>query len=200
MSLESVSRLADLTGRAKETVSKAVKAAGLTPIVRGKAHLYESREVIPLLFDALDAEQLDLTKERARLAHHQANRTQLEEDALRGRLVPIEDVERNWSEMIAAARAKLLALPQRIAQIAIAGTTIRDIEQSCRDEIYGALSELGGGSQPGGEGVAAAAAADGGRVGGSKKASQSRGKRGAGKVAKRKGAASGRANGGAQPV
>lgn len=201
MPLESITRIAEFTGKAKETVSKVVKAAGLKSVAGGKtgrAHLYESRDVVPLLFDALDPDQLDLSKERARLAHHQANKVSLEEDTLRGKLVPVEEVKRNWCEMVAAARAKLLALPQRIAQVAVGGSSIREVEESARKEIYDALRELGGGAQPGGEGVDSPAAPDDSAVGRGKKGAQSRGKRGARKVAKPKGATHRRADGGAK--
>ena len=165
MPLKSISEIADFLGKARETVTKAVKAAGMTPIVEGRSHLYESREVAPLLFDALNPDELDLSKERARLAHHQANKTSLEEDTLRKRLLAADEVAQTWTEMVGAARAKLLAMPQRIAQIAIAGNTIREIEESVRNEVYGALSELAGDTQAGHASVDAAAPIDGGGMG-----------------------------------
>lgn len=189
MSLESISKIADFLGKARETVTKAVKSAGMTPVIRGKAHLYESREVAPLLFDALNPDELDLTAERARLAHHQANKAHIESDVLAGKLVPAEDVERHWSEMVAASRAKLLSLPQRIAQVAVAGRTIREIEASCRQEVYDALNELGRGVPEGNAGVDPATDDDGSGMGGGEKVSKPRSKRGTRKMEKRQGAA-----------
>lgn len=80
--------------------------------------------------------------ERARLTHHQANKTALEERQLEGVLIPAVDVEAAWSDMVLAARAKLLALPGKLATVAVASTTLREIEDAARTEVYAALMEL----------------------------------------------------------
>src|SRR5690606_21626476 len=89
---------------------------------------------------------LDLTTERARLAHWQSIRAELDAKQRQGELVPIEDVERNWSEMIAAARSKLLALPSRLAPVVMAVRDRREVEEAARRVVYEALTELGGGA------------------------------------------------------
>ena len=143
MSLESTSRLAELTGMARETVAKRLKEAGMTPEVQGKAKMWETRDALPILYDAVaEAGQYDLTAERARLAHHQANNEQLKECQARGELIPAEQVQSRWAAMVMAMRAKMLALPGRLASKAMTATTIREVEDYAREEIYFALDEL----------------------------------------------------------
>lgn len=80
--------------------------------------------------------------ERARLTHHQANKTALEEQVLQGSLITAEEVESVWSSMIGAFRARMLSVPGRAAQGVIATADISEAEQIIRDLVYEALSEL----------------------------------------------------------
>lgn len=114
-----------------------------------------------------EGDDLDLVAERARLTHHQANKTALEEDILRRRLIPAEDVAEEWSNRTAAMRAKLLALPTKLATAAMAATSLQDVQTLATDEIYAALGDLSAetderavslGPAPIGEGPEAAAA------------------------------------------
>lgn len=198
---ETAAKLLNLTPR---RVQQLAKEQIIPKAERGK---YELVRIVPAYIKYLqdrsigqDAAPTDYHSEKTRLTRAQAEKAEIESLALRGRLVPVDEVKASWSEMVAAARAKLLAMPQRIAQIAIAGTTIREIEESVRNEVYSALADLGGGAAGNSESVAAAAEDDDRGVGGGKTAPKSRSKRGARKVAKRKSAPSGGANGSAKPV
>lgn len=51
MSMESISALAELTGKDRRTISRLIRAARLKPVIKGKAHLYESQAVLPLIYD-----------------------------------------------------------------------------------------------------------------------------------------------------
>jgi phage terminase Nu1 subunit (DNA packaging protein) len=84
---------------------------------------------------------LDLTAERARLAKFQADKTELEVAVLRGDLIPGEIVKDVWGDYIAAARAKLIALPSTAAP-RVAGGTVREVELELRDLVHQALTEL----------------------------------------------------------
>ncbi len=131
-------------------------------------------------------EPLDLTAERARLAKFQADKTELEVAVLRGDLIPGEVVKATWGDYIAAARAKLIALPSTAAP-RVAGGTLREVELELRDLVHQALAELKdydpADYQPGrgrtadagvGADDGAAAEADGQRVGGRPPRAQSR--------------------------
>jgi phage terminase Nu1 subunit (DNA packaging protein) len=86
--------------------------------------------------------EYDYDAERARLTHHQANKTALEEQVLQGSLITAEEVESVWSSMIGAFRARMLSVPGRAAQGVIATADISEAEQIIRDLVYEALSEL----------------------------------------------------------
>lgn len=85
---------------------------------------------------------LDLNLERARLAHHQANKTQVEESLLKGELVRTLDVIEVWSALYSSARAKLLALPRKLAAILIHAETQDEAEAGAEKEITAILGEL----------------------------------------------------------
>jgi len=80
-----------------------------------------------------------------RLAYHQANEKALQVKALEGELVPADQVRGMLEQVITNARAKLLGLPTRAAQAAIAATGLHQIENDIRDIVYEALDELAAG-------------------------------------------------------
>lgn len=69
----------------------------------------------------------DLTRERARLAKEQADKQALQNEALRGSLVPAEEVKREWAAVLRTVRSKVLAVPSRVRQ-ALAHLTAHDVE------------------------------------------------------------------------
>lgn len=143
--LMSINHLAEITGKARRTVKN--RCVDLDQHKRGnrRAIYYESSEALPRIYGAdvddgkpSDAQQ----REQARLNHHKANIEELKEAKIRGELVPIEAVERVAADMIGAARAQLLALPTKVAPMAIAAASARECEERLRVEVNAALSEL----------------------------------------------------------
>ncbi len=80
--------------------------------------------------------------EKARLTHHQANKAELESKVMEGKLLDAEEVVHEMSGIVSELRSRLLALPLRVAQVAISDTTLNEIESNCRDEVYAMLEEL----------------------------------------------------------
>lgn len=140
MSLESLNRLSELTGFTHRTIKGRI-ADLLVPIIEGRSHLYESRDVFPLLYSGADGVEYDLVSERARLAHHQANNEAIKEQVAMGQLIPAELVVKNGAAMVAAARAKILGAHNKIKN------RFSDIPPAAIDELEGilieALDELG---------------------------------------------------------
>mgnify|MGYP003586346038 CR=1 FL=1 len=87
-----------------------------------------------------DGAVYDYDQERARLTHHQANAAALEEQTKQGRLIPADLVKQTWSDLIMAARARLLALPSKLA--GCAGSDPAEVEAQARAIVYEALREL----------------------------------------------------------
>ena len=87
--------------------------------------------------------EFDLTEERARLAHHQANIAALDEKVKEKTLIPADVVVDRWQQIAANVRARLLALPPQLgATCANLGTA--DVERKANDLIRQALEELAG--------------------------------------------------------
>ena len=80
--------------------------------------------------------------ERARLTHHQANKTALEEQVLGGALIPAETVAMVQTKMLGAFRAKCLSIPTKTAPRVVYLTDLAETEGELRNAIYDALSEL----------------------------------------------------------
>jgi terminase small subunit / prophage DNA-packing protein len=87
----------------------------------------------------------DLTTERARLAHHQANIAALDEDVKRKTLIPAELVKSKWQDMIASTRARLLSMPTRIAASCVGRDEV-EIEHLAREIVNQSLDELARGN------------------------------------------------------
>lgn len=152
MTIVNKTQLAEIIGKTPQTLTTWQKN-GL-PIhsdgTRGQANQYDTVEVIAWLLRrevgkltvGEDGTVHDYEAERARLTHHQANKTELESDVLRGRLIPAKTVEAVQGKIIGAFRAKCLSLPTKIAPRLGYLTEVVEIENEIRTAIYDALSEL----------------------------------------------------------
>ncbi|MCP3850112.1 MAG: hypothetical protein GY694_07755 [Gammaproteobacteria bacterium] len=139
MSLYSISALNELTGIDRRTIKKRLE--NLTPVIDGSSHKYETKQALPLLYGVDDGEY-DLTEERARLAHHQANKTSLEEQVLKGDLIPAEEVLSKWEKMVSNFRAKMLAIPTKTSHLLINVGEFDEVESILKTQVYEALKEL----------------------------------------------------------
>lgn len=144
--------LSEILGKSERTLTTWQKN-GL-PIAldggRGAQNQYDTEAVIDWLINreisklTIDDEGRihDYEAERARLTHHQANKTALEEEVLKGSLLKAELVDRVWGDMISAFRAKMLSLPTKTAAQLINESDIAVIESVLREQVYEALTEL----------------------------------------------------------
>lgn len=133
--------------------------------------------------------RLSLDAERARLAHAQAIRTEIEVSKLRGELIEVAAVFRVWGKVVTDLRSRLLAIPTRATPLLIGCRTMPKIRDELERQIHEALNELAainpaqylvdGDARP----APAAAKAKGKRVGRSKPRVKSRKRGRARKVA-----------------
>jgi phage terminase Nu1 subunit (DNA packaging protein) len=148
-------QLAEIVGKTEKTIREWQLNEGL-PVqlsgVQGRSNKYDTAEVINWMIARSQSKTVSDGKgyayeaERARLTHHQANKTALEEQVLAGKLLPADEVEQAWLDMAMAMRAKLLSLPGKLATAAVAATTLREVEQAARAEIYAALNDIANGA------------------------------------------------------
>lgn len=90
-------------------------------------------------------DQYELTAERARLAHHQANKTELEEQELRGVLVKVEEVVDIWTNSISNCKTRLLGLPNKLTHQILAASDHKVALALFESGIHEALDELANG-------------------------------------------------------
>ena len=82
----------------------------------------------------------DIAEEKARLTKAQADLAEIKLGVARGDLVPAAEVEREWRNVFAAVRSRLLAVPSRLRQVMDA-----EAAREADMEIRAALNELGNG-------------------------------------------------------
>jgi phage terminase Nu1 subunit (DNA packaging protein) len=84
----------------------------------------------------------DGKKERARLTKAQADKEELEVAALRGDLVAADQEAAVWTAYLANVRAKLLAIPHKIAPRVLIVTDLAEAQGLIEGEIHECLKEL----------------------------------------------------------
>ncbi len=109
---------------------------------KGVSWVFVLADVVAWLNERNTGESADLAKERALLAREQRKKTTLERKRIERELIPAEEVKLNWLGMVSNMRARLLALPSRMAPMVAGMTKAFDIEQAIREEVYIALTEL----------------------------------------------------------
>lgn len=136
MSLESVNRLAELTGRDRATVARRLAGLVATPGPKN-AQLYESRDALPLLVEpaTAGADRLSLEQERAALARAQREKTELAIAREQGQLIPIELASRLIGTAFAEVRAGLMSQHNTIAAEFpdLPAATVRRIQDANRE-------------------------------------------------------------------
>ena len=85
---------------------------------------------------------LVLADERARLAKEQADAKEMENAVLRGDLVYIADVAKEVEGALTKVRAKLLAVPNRVAPECHASATVAEVQSVIDAAVREALLEL----------------------------------------------------------
>jgi len=125
---------------------------------RGQANSYPARELVAWYLDYkinqlignVDGEVLDLNQERARLARAQTSRQELAIQRERGELLPAPLITVTWQSLVGAARARLLAIPSKLAARLASENRVPVIQAELQREVYEALNELASTGMPDG--------------------------------------------------
>lgn len=152
MSLVNKTHLAEILGKSQQTLTTWQKNG--MPIFaegsNGQANQYKTEDVIQWLINreigklTVDDEGRvhDYEAERARLTHHQANKTELESKVLKGQLIHAETVEQVQGDMVSSFRSKILAIPTKAAHSMIGLDDLNEAKDILKEYLYEALSEL----------------------------------------------------------
>lgn len=109
---------------------------------KGTQTFFDIRKVVDHRIGREDRKTTNLTTERARLARIQGDKAEQEMAVRSGELCLLSEVGEHWTDMVMALRAKLLAMPPRIALAAIDASSVKQIEDVTTEMLYEALEEL----------------------------------------------------------
>lgn len=183
-------KLAEIFGVSEAALTKWQKAG--MPIKEkaektGMQSKYDTKDCIAWYVQYKGRADHNLSAEKARLTHHQANKTAIEEEALKGKLIDADIVLQAWVDRTLKMRAVLLALPTKLASVALAAKSLIEVRDYCTQEIHRALHELSATDYNDNREMASdaesTASPESERVGGGKPPTKRRSKRGAGAVA-----------------
>lgn len=146
VNVEAIAKALNLTTRRVHQL----KAEGLPTVGRGQYELGPCMAwYIRYLQNALEKrgpnvnpDTPDLLAEKTRLAREQGDKLAIENSIKRGELVYVNDVVQTWADHIASARAKLLAMPTKLAPQLVSQSNANVIASRIREEIDNALDEL----------------------------------------------------------
>jgi len=111
----SITQLHELTGKARETITKRLEGR-LKPTRRdGRTIYYSPRAALPLIY--LDEEQLDPGQERAKFDRSRNEGQELKNAVDRAELVPASAVVRTWAAKVVMVKSRMRALPAQAAAL-----------------------------------------------------------------------------------
>lgn len=111
-----------------------------------RAHtLFIEHRVMPMFSTPDDGESLDTARRRKEVAV--ANLKELQEQQVRGSLVPKDQAEDWLVQIITEAKTVLLAIPRRLAVVLSGESDPRGVEDKLRAEIHAALNKLAKGGK-----------------------------------------------------
>ncbi len=136
--LWTISGLAAELGRDRRLISAALKGIPHD----GKSGRYKAWHMTTVLEALEGGDVLDLTAERARLAKAQADDREMKNDLARGDQITVAEFHLMVTSAFARVRAKLLALPSKMAPLVVGAKTAAEAQAMLRDTVHDALNEL----------------------------------------------------------
>jgi phage terminase Nu1 subunit (DNA packaging protein) len=95
-----------------------------------------------------DGQVFNFESERARKMKHDADLAEMEAAEKRGELIRADAVQRQWTDILASVRAKLLALPTKLASRTAPPDRLTVVEAEARKIVHEALTEMSDGKEP----------------------------------------------------
>ena len=140
----SINQLQQLTGSSYRTIKK--RLADLDPVsAEGNTICYDPKRALPIIYGQADESGFKLSEleiEKTRFEKARADKTELEVEVIRAKLLPAEVVEQVWCDILARFRARMLVIPTRLATALKNQSDTLTIESEIREKVYEALNEL----------------------------------------------------------
>ena len=133
-----LSELRGLTGAGERTIRRRLE--GLAPVAQdGRTVWYPAREALARVFLG---EEMNLSRERARLAREQADAQAMKNAVERGELERVEVMETWLVQVLSAVVQHLDALPAKVAPEAFGAKSIAELEGVFKRYLHEARREL----------------------------------------------------------
>jgi terminase small subunit / prophage DNA-packing protein len=147
--MATIPQLANELDLSTKMVNDLIARGTITKRDRGQYDLVEARteyirHLRKVAAGRVQAGELDLGEERARLAKEQADAKEMENAILRNELVYIDDVAKQFGQQASAVKARLLAIPSKAAPLVINCTKPVEAREIIESMIEEALYELVG--------------------------------------------------------
>nr|BFD58902.1 hypothetical protein CKG001_10090 [Bdellovibrio sp. CKG001] len=161
LSRVTINQIEKLTGSNYRRITKILSDAGVQSVGKdGNAIYYDPKKALPAVFESMgyrtrqqsvvpdDADDSEIAKlldpqiQNARLAREKTRKLQIEIEILTSKYVLAADVERVWTNIVVAVKARLRAIPSRMAPHLIKKEDPLEIEATLEKEINEALEEL----------------------------------------------------------
>lgn len=151
MTVVNKTQLAQIVGRSEEWITQSQKDPSFPVLLRRKGRAgseYETSDVIAWMqrkqVDNLlgDTAAIDIEEAKRRKLAAEAELAETELHQVRGRLIELEEVEKTWSELFAACRARLLSLPSKLSPEVFAADSVTEVKGILKAGVIEALNEL----------------------------------------------------------
>ncbi|NRA68634.1 MAG: hypothetical protein HRU19_29375 [Pseudobacteriovorax sp.] len=135
-----ITELEKLTGITFKTLKKRLED---TPVSRttNKEVYFDSKVALQAIFNNESKETLKLDQERAKLAHIQTKKLELEYQKMQGTLVDANEIIEEFGKRMLAMKAKFLKIPVRLGALFNAFSSASELENEAENLIYEALEE-----------------------------------------------------------
>ena len=126
--------------RDRSTINRIIVEKSLVPYAeKGRSKYFHISEIVSAMSDS---EELDLQQERAKLTKKQTEKTEIQIEELKSVVVDADDVKEEWSKHIMSCRAKLLALPTKMASEVLTIDSLQEAQDVIKRHVTEALEEL----------------------------------------------------------
>jgi phage terminase Nu1 subunit (DNA packaging protein) len=142
----SASDLAMLLGITKRSVNALAERGALPRLANGQFNLAEGLQAYVLHREGvIEAEHGvgDYGKARAALYEERAAMAKMAREKLEGSLVSVDETFRTWTDLVVMVRARILALPSKLAPRLLGKHHAAEVQEIIRLEVYEALEDLG---------------------------------------------------------
>jgi|TARA_B100000315_G_scaffold40852_1_gene35687 hypothetical protein len=134
-----VSELRELTGTSRQAIYRHIEKAGLEP-KKGKKYVVD--DVLAAIVENRKEDSRHISVMREEKVRLECEILQIKIDEERGRLIPVELIEKDWRKMVTACKARLLTLPSRLAPQIPNCEGVKEIERAIKSGVCESLMEL----------------------------------------------------------